>query len=244
MTTEDILHNEHLVKASARFVLDKYQQISAPEDFDLRFHKVGDDRYRVDTNLTEKLSISTDTLHDTLKAALLGVAGVNQCIGDMKAHTALSGFTDEEFPLFRTKLDSLVDVHGSKNQERRFQRLITVGGLPEISADSQIDIEKLLKIREEPEFLELRSWLTNLDKYDDAELKRQLNGFNTKLGLNVQSTIGKSIRFLVTTMAGLASAPLGIVLSALDQFLWDKVAHRSGVAAFAHELYPSIFKSQ
>jgi hypothetical protein len=239
----DVLHNARFVKSSVRFVLEKYKGVSIPEDFDLQFQKVGDDRYRAETNLIERLSLSTDEIHQTLKTALLGVAGVNQCIGEMQAHTALSGFTAEELPLFRTKLDSLADAHGSANQESRFQRLVTVGGLREISADSRIDIDKLLKIREEPETLELRSWLTDLDKYDETGIKERLNSFNSKLGLAVQTATGKTIRFLVTTVAGLCP-PLGIPLSLLDQFLWDKFARRSGVAAFAHELYPSIFKPQ
>jgi hypothetical protein len=118
---------------------------------------------------------------------------------------------------------------------------VTLGGLPRISPDSRIDIEKLLKIREEPEALEFRSWLTNLDKCGDAEIQKRLNGFNAKLGIAAQTLAGKSLRFLVTTVAGLCP-PVGISLSALDQFLWDRFARRSGVAAFAHELYPSVFR--
>jgi hypothetical protein len=48
------------------------------------------------------------------------------------------------------------------------------------------------------------------------------------------------LRLLATTAAS-AIPPLGIALSTLDQFLWDKFFRRSGVAAFIHELYPSIF---
>lgn len=237
----DVLHNPYFVKSSARFVLEKTRAHKLPKDFILEFHKEGDDRYRAETNLAQSFSLGSDEVHNALKRALLGVAGVNQCVGEMKAHTALSGFTEEELPLFRTKLDSLAGIHTSENQERRFQRLVTVGGLPEISSDSRIDIEKLLKIRDEPEAMEFRSWLTNLDKYSDSEIRKRLNSFNSKLGLAVQTTAGKAIRLLVTTIGGLFP-PVGIPLSALDQFLWDKFSRRSGVAAFAHELYPSIFK--
>lgn len=239
----DVLHNNVLVKSSVRFILNKHHQISIPEDFDLRFHKVGDDRYQAETNLSAKLSLSIDQLNHALKTALLGVAGVNQCIGEMMAHTALSGFTDDELPLFGAKLNSLVDLHSSKSQEKSFQRLVTVAGLPEISADSHVDIEKVLKIRDEPEAHEFRSWLTDLDKYDDTEIRKRLDSFNSKLGLAVQTVTGKTIRFLVTTVVGLHHPAIGISLGALDQFLWDKLSRKSGVAAFAHELYPSIFRS-
>jgi hypothetical protein len=238
----DVLHNLQFAKSSTRHVLEKHKGVSFSEDFDLRFRKVGDDRYRAETNLAAGLHLSTEEIHNTLKTTLLGMAGVNQCIGEMKAHNALSGFTDEEMPLFRTKLDILADAYASKNQERRFQRLVILEALPNISADSRIDIEKLLRIRDEPEALEFRSWLTNLDRYSDAEIRERLTSLNSKLGIAAQSTVGKSIRLLVTTVAGLYP-PVGIPLSVLDQFLWDKFARRSGVAAFAHELYPSVFRT-
>ena len=240
----DVLNNVCLQKSSIRFVLEKDHGIHISEDFNLTVHRVGDDRYRIETNLHEKTSLSIEKLHHSFKTALLGVAGTNQRIGEMKAHTALSGFTDEELPFFRAKMESLADALDSQNQERRFQRLITVGGLPEISSGSRIDMQKLLRIRAEPEAVEFRSWLMSLDKYDDAAIEKRLRSFNARLGLSVQTNTGKAIRFLLTTIAGVVHPSLGIGLSALDSFLWDKLARRSGIAAFAHELYPSIFKPQ
>jgi hypothetical protein len=238
----DILNNASLLKAAVRLVLEKEKGITGLEDFTLKFHKVGDDRYQTETNLAQKLSISIEDLHRILKLAALGVSGVDQRLGEMQLHNALSGFMPEELPLFRSKLESLLEALGSHSQERRFQRVITLAGLPEVPSDSRVDVEKLLKIRGEPEALEFRGWLSGIDNFTEAELRQRVSSLNAKLGLAAQTAAGKTLRFLVNTVTGIvAPVVVGIVVGALDQFAWDKFARRSGVAAFVHELYPSIF---
>jgi hypothetical protein len=236
----DVLHNTPLLKSAIRFVLSKGRGITSVDDFGLRFHKVGDDRYGAETDLLQRLTLGVEEVHNVLKVALLGVSGVDQRLGEMKAHTALSGFTDEELPLFWSKLGCLVEAVGSQGPERRFDRVISVAGLPEVSARSRIDIEKLLEIRSRPEALEFRAWLAGIDKFSEREIQQRISSFNAKLGLAAQTTAGKLVRLLVTTVAGVVP-PLGVALGALDQFAWDKFARRSGIAAFIDELYPSIF---
>ncbi|HEY1938809.1 MAG TPA: hypothetical protein VGJ33_12805 [Candidatus Angelobacter sp.] len=94
----DVLHNELLLKDAVRFVLAKDKGITFTGDFDLGFDKIAEDRYRTDTNLDKKLSLTTEELHNVIKTAVLGVSSIAQRIGEMKAHTALSGFTDGELP--------------------------------------------------------------------------------------------------------------------------------------------------
>jgi hypothetical protein len=237
----DILNNTSLLKAAVRLVLEKEKGILGLGDFALKFHKVGDDRYEAETDLAQILRVSVGDLHGVLKVAMLGVSGVDQRLGEMKAHCALSGFVSEEVPLFRRKLDSITDAVGSHSQEGRFQRVITLAGLPDIPADSKIDVEKLLKIRHEPEAVEFRGWLTGIDSLSDAELRKRVASLNAKLGLAAQTGTGKVLRFLVTTVTGIAAPVVGIAIGALDQFAWDKFARRSGIAAFVNEKYPSIF---
>ncbi len=236
-----ILNNDRLVKAAVSLVLAKDYGIGTIE-FSLRIHKVGDDRYTVDTDLSSKLQLSPESLHGTFKKALLGVAGLFQRVGEMKAHVAISGFTEEELSLFRTKFEALTDAMGSKRNEDRFLRVITLAGFSgEIFPNTAVDIEKILQIRDEPETIEFRAWLADTDSLSDAEIKERVRSLNAKIGLAVQTTAGKAIRFLTTSIAGIIP-PIGIGLGFVDQFLWDKFFRRSGVAAFINELYPSIFR--
>jgi hypothetical protein len=240
----DVLHNSQFLKSAVRFVLMKEKRIQA-DDFQLKFHKVADDRYEAETDLGAQLALPPEDVHQVIKLALLGVGGVNLRLGEMNAHTALSGFSDEDLPLYRAKLNSLADALGSHENESSFQRVATITGLPDFSAGTRIDIEKLLAIRQEPEALEFRSWLAGVGTLTDSEIGERLTSLRIKLGLAAQSATGKLLRLLVTTAVsfephvGLALGPLA---STLDQFIWDKFCRRSGLAAFVHELYPSIFQ--
>lgn len=243
----DVLRNTALLKAAICFVLEKERGMNAIPEFDIRFHKVGDDRYRAETNLTRELTLSTNDLHDVIKASLLGIAGVDQRLGEMHAHTALSGFTPEEVPLFTDKLDSLAQAVSSQRTEERFQRVVTIAGLSDVLPESQIDVEKLLEIRNQPEAMEFRAWLSGIDKYSDSEIRDLVASVNSKIGMLAQTTMGKALRLAVTTVVGILpphiAIPVGVVLGTLDQFAWDKFARRSGVSAFINELYPSVFCS-
>jgi hypothetical protein len=237
----ELLSNERLVKAAILHVLSKEQDVSEL-DYRLKIHKVGDDaRYKVETDLHEKLRVGPADIHPTIKSALLGVSGLLQRIGEMKAHSALSGFTEDEMPLFRAKLGSLAGACSSGNREDQFMRVICIAGLPDISPNQRIDVGRLLEIRNEPEAIEFRGWLADVEKLSDVELKERVSSLNTKIGLLIQRTPGKVLRLLATSVIGVANPVAGFIANTLDYFAWDKFFKRSGAAAFVNELYPSIF---
>ncbi len=237
----ELLRNEKLLKAAVLLVLSKQHGIREVDDFTLNIHKVGEDRFQADTNLDRKLRLSSEDVHETIKRALLGIAGLFQRIGEMKAHIAVSGFTEDELSLFRSKFEALADAWGSNRNEYRFLRVISIAGLSKDFASNQrINLEKILQIRNEPEAVEFRAWLADVDSLSDSEIKERVASLNAKVGLAVQTTTGKVLRLLATTVAGILP-PVGVAVGALDQFLWDRFFRRSGVAAFINELYPSIF---
>lgn len=243
----DVLHNVPLLKSALRLVLAREKGIPSAGDFELHFHKVGDDRYKAETTLVPTLNCGIEEVHKLIKTAVLAVSGVNQRIGEMQVHTALSGFASDELPFFRSKLESIADAIGSHGQERRFERIVSIAGLPHFSDFAQVDIEKVLEIRNESEALEFRGWLAGIDKASDSEIRQRTSSLNARLGLAVSSGTGKLLRFLITCAAGFVpqvGPALGPGLSALDAFAWDKFARRSGIAAFVHELYPSIFSQR
>ena len=123
----------------------------------------------------------------------------------------------------------------------RHHQSIQFEGADVVCLRKRIDIEKLLQIRLEPEAVEFRTWLSDVDKFCDAESRKRVAGLNARLGLGVQSTKGKVLRLLATTAVGIMNPAAGIIAGVLDQFLWDKFLGCSGVAAFANEPYPSIF---
>jgi hypothetical protein len=239
----EVLANPNVVKAAVKHVLSQRHRIRDVE-FQLKMHKASADdaRYEAETDLERKANLGQQDVHHAIKAGLLGVSGMCQRIGEMKVHEALAGFTEEEMPLFRAKLGILSQTWGSEKQEERFSRVIAVGELPKIVPGQRIDAEKLLRIRDDPDAIQLRGWLADIDKLTDSELKNALTGFHTKIGLAVQSKTGILLRLLVTNGVGVLNPLAGLLSSALDSFAWEKFFRRSGVAAFINNLYPSIFK--
>jgi hypothetical protein len=60
----DVLHNIPLLKAAVRFVLAKDKGVTTIDKFELCFHKVGDDRYKAETNLPKILALSIEDIHE------------------------------------------------------------------------------------------------------------------------------------------------------------------------------------
>lgn len=207
-------------------------------------HQEGEDTFRVETDLHHRAGIAEAETHQIVEVALLAVAGLTQRIGEMKWYSALSGYRDDELPLFRHKLDFLADAVSSQTRERSFQRVMDIAGLPDFSMDHAIDVDKLLKVRDSTEAREFRDWLGTIGKANEKEIKERVESLRVKVGLASGGTVGKVVRCLIT--GGLGFVPgqdvHAFVLSLADQFLLDKVLPRSGIAAFVHELYPSIFK--
>jgi hypothetical protein len=242
----DLLHNENLVRTSIALVIRSRLHL---EDVPFSFALVqeGADRFRVTTDLHHRLNISEYEAHEIIQRGLLGIAGLVQTVGQMKAYSAISGFRDNELPLFLHKLGFLAETASSQNKEDDFRRVINIAELPDFPAgDERINVDKLLKVRDSAEAREFRDWLGGIGNAEDAEIKERIRGLKATVGLKVGSAVGKAMRFLVTTGLGLIPHAIvpAIAVGALDQFILDKVFPRSGVAAFINELYPSIFNSE
>jgi hypothetical protein len=241
----ELLQNKDLVRYAVDMVLR--QRFGAHNvSYSLNLHQEGAEVFVAETDLHQRLTISELEGHKVIEGAMMGIAALSQTIAEMKHYSAISGFRDEELPLFRKKLDFLASVASSQTKEHNFQRVLDVAGLPDFAEnDGRVSIEKLLKIRKTSEIREFRDWLGGIGEATDAEIKDRVGSLRAKAGLVVSGETGKVMRFLVTTAIGLAPHPLiATAIGAFDQFVVDRVLPRSGIAAFVNELYPSIFESK
>jgi hypothetical protein len=239
----ELLHNTKLVRASIELAIRSRTGLeNVPFSFSL---SRGDaDTFRVSTDLADRLRVSELETHGIIERGLIGVVALTQALGEMKAYSAVSGFRDEELPLFRHKLDFVAEFASSQTKETNFRRVIDIAELPTFPLDEgKISVEKLLKIRESAEAREFRDWLVSVGDVSDKEIKERVSGLRNTLGLKINRTVGKAMRFLVTTGVGMIPNAMlpALALSTLDQFVLDKILPRSGIAAFVNELYPSIF---
>jgi hypothetical protein len=234
--------NLSLLRASIQMALNK-QLGRSDFRFTLTVHEEADGVFSVETDLAQLAGISDQKGHQLIQAGFMGIAGLSQAIVEMKAYSALSGFREDELPLYRKKIDYLASVLTSEHKEKQFQRVIEIADLPQFSAETDvIDIDKLLKVRNSNEAREFRDWLGTCGSANDSEIKDRVAGLRAKGGVKIAGPSGKALRFFVTTLLGNLSPPAGLVGGLLDTFLLEKVLPRSGVSAFINELYPSLFE--
>jgi hypothetical protein len=242
----ELLHSQSLVQIAVGMVIRARLGLT-DVPFSLAMHQEASDTFRVETDLHDRMKLSDLEAHKFIEEGIMGIAGLSQSIGEMKAYSAISGFRDEELPLFRHKLDFLADAVSSQTREHNFQRVIDVAGLPHFPTDEgRINVERLLRIRESSEAREFRDWLGGIGQANEVEIRDRVEGLRAKAGAKVSSGAGKAMRFLVTTALG--AVPHAIVpafaVGVFDQFVLDKLLPRSGITAFVNELYPSIFESK
>jgi hypothetical protein len=239
----EVLPDQRLLKQSIRQSMSPDESI-ALSDFRVAVHQTGDDTFKVETDLQERLQQSELRVHKIVEAGLFGVCGLVLNLSYMKSHCAISGFPEREMPLFRSKLDYLASAYSSDTTERKFQRVMEIAGLSELAGAKGVRVkaDKLLKLRESSECREFRDWLPTIGSASDADIRVRVRSMNACCSTFLQGSTGKVLRFLVTSASGLHPA-LGLATSAVDCFLIDRLFPRSGIAAFVGKSYPSIFQS-
>lgn len=245
-TNEDLSHGKGLKKATS-IVLSKMRGIDVEsKDFSIKLHQVGEQDFRVETNLGDLLNLDGIEMHKIVESAVLGVASLNQRIAEMKIHNAISGFLEDESPLFGDRLEFILQSYSLNPNiiEENFNHILKVRAFPVIvSNDAQrINIERLLEVRKSQEFRAFREWLKEINNSDDSEVNEMFDDIRSRLGIIAQGRAGKATRFLVSTLAGFTGVLPGIGLGIFDSFILEKLLPYSGVVAFMDKLYPSIFQ--
>jgi hypothetical protein len=244
----DLTGNLNLVRAATSASLSK--ELGRPVvagDFEIRIEREDDYVFRAVTDIQRRLGLSAEAADKAVEKALLAIAGLNQRIEDMDSYQAVSGFRDGELLIPEQKFAFLARQLDPQAQEDRFGRVITLGDLPDPETiEGTVNLERLLTIRNTAELREFRSWLRTLDNVSDDEIADMLGSVRARVSEAVHSRVGKGVRFVVSTAAGLipVAGPIaGPVLSALDSFLLEKVIPEPGPVSFISTAYPSIFET-
>ncbi len=247
---EDLRSNHPILKKSISLALgQKIGRDVKPEEFAFSVHQIDEGDYRTETNIGALYGKSAEETHRIMESGLIAVGGLNQRIGEMKEFNALSGFQSADLPLFEEKVDFITRQFSPDAQVERVRRIFLLKGfddLDELIARREIDLSKLLKIRETPECKEFRQWLSTIDSASDAELQDRIRSLREKLSWAVHSKSGKVARWLAS--AGIGSIPVlgpiaGVAIGFLDTFLMDKLLPKPGPITFLNRQFPSIFRS-
>lgn len=236
------------IRPALEVVLKEKKGIELPQDVDLYVDDLGNDGdFRVRTNLGDRIHLSDEESHILVQNALLGAAGLEVRLGIMRTYSSLSGFRESEFPIFEHRVNWLADQLDPSVQEKRFERIVAIAGLPglECLPDGQrIDIERLLDLRNSDECRDFRKWLRDIDSETDREIEERFASVRERLAKITHTKTARVIRFMVEN--GVSAIPgLGIiagpVMSLSDTFIIEKLVGRPGPVSFLSSQYPSIF---
>jgi hypothetical protein len=236
-----LLRNAIVIGARRHFAMD----VDAGS-LGVHIESLDDSDFRVETNLGQLLGVDEETTHKVVERGVLGIAGLHIRLSDMEQYQAVTGFQDAEVPLMEEKLGFLARQLDLDVQVERFERVVELLGLPDVSPDpdvKDVDLARLIEVVDGDEAREFRQWLRGIDTLDDTEVRDQIRRIREALAHAIHSPSGKAVRLLTATGVGVPLPPVGVALSALDMFVTDKILRENGPTAFLGRLYPSVFRS-
>jgi hypothetical protein len=219
-----------------------------PSAVELRLDDLGNDGdFRVSTNLASRAGIDERATHKIVERALLGAAGLEQRILVMEATESVPGFREEELPVVEARYGAAWKQLGGEAQETRFQRVVSIGDLPDLNkrpSGEGINLRRVLKLRDSADCREMRDWLRKIDSESDAEISKRLFSFREGLRAATNTRSKTAVRFVLTWTAGLLPGfgpATGPAASAADLVIFEKWIGRPGPATFLGRSYTSIF---
>jgi hypothetical protein len=212
----------------------------------VKINQVNEKEFLAEQNLSEKLGLNELEAHKVIEKALLAIGGLNKRISEMKAFQALSGFKTQELQIFEDKLSFILNRISPDSKMEQFDRVIEITGMPsfdDIGTDIKLNLDKFLKVRESNDCVEFRNWLSEISNLEDKEIKEGIESFRNMIGSAIEGKVGKSIRFLTSTLFGFldGGAVTGPAIGAIDTFVLDKVFPSKGPITFLNKKYPSIY---
>lgn len=224
---------------------ERHGIVTDPGSFSLTIHRPRADRdlLGAETNLNQIFNISEGQTHDVIKYGLLRMSGINERFGVMERYSALTGLNHSDLPVFEGRYEFLASEYDPTKDVALLNRVIGIQGFPDfhsLADEGRLKLDRVLELRETKECHEFRAWLKTIDKATDKEIEDQIESLRSTVGNFLGSTKGKAIRFLVSSGVGLIPS-VGLVASAIDSFLLEKLFPVSGPISFVNKLIPSMF---
>lgn len=233
----DLTMRLDIVRAATDWALREYGNRN-PEgvDYDIRLHQEEEDVFRAETDLGERFGLEVEEVDRVLERAVLAVGGLNERFEQMAAYNAVTGLRETELQLLDAKLAALPESVDPDRQEQRLTRVLELANLPDPqTAEGTVNVERLLEVRQDEQIREFRQWLRTLDDATDEEIRERVESVRDRIAAAVYGPGGKAVRFAATTAADflpLGATLAGIALSALDEFVLEKILPEPGPVTF------------
>ena len=214
----------------------------SPADFSVTVHRIDETDFSVESDISTRFKLTVEDTHKIVEAGLLAVASLDGRLETMKTYSALAGLREQDLPVFDDKFDFLSAEISPDAKQARLRRILTVAGLPDVNAETRIDVKRLLEIRASDECKAFRAWLETTDEESDNAVREHFQGLRARVTDALGSRVTRGLRFLVTTGLGSINPLVGMAAGAADSMLVDELLPKPGPTAFLSNLYPSIFQ--
>lgn len=252
----DILNNRSLIRSSIITRLEKgnFSNNLNPNKLSLDIAKSSSDKmeFKYETNLDDFISIDNNVeinrklRHLLILESMLMFDTVNQRLLAMKTYDAITSFSQNEFKFLDEKIRFLFSNFDKSIDPTDFRRVIHLSGYPDIENidPDEIDILKVLEIKNSEEVIYFRRWLNETKCLSDNDLQEILNSYSKKIGNILSTNKAKTLSLAVSTATDLIIYGSGFVISVIDQFLVEKFFPRNKAISFIDNDIQSIFKKE
>jgi hypothetical protein len=170
----------------------------------------------------------------------------------MREFNCILGMEEDEEQAWNLKADSLYRAFADEphSRERQFLRVAKIAGFGErrLRETGKIDLDRLMRVRRSDDLAVFRTWLRSSESKTDKEIRDRVRSLRSKFGNFMGDTAaGKALRIVMTNLPGAipnpgVSVPLGLALSALDSFLFERLLPHDAVVSVLVKEYPAICK--
>lgn len=243
----DLDHKPDLVLAAINKAAEARAGTSEIPRFTARVHRSPRNAFEVETDLGSAMGWNEADTAKVIGTGLLGVAGVNEHLDQMRRLQAIGGIRPTERALLSAKLGAVIESLIPRDHSSELNRITKVLSLPTIgsSTATAIDLERFVAARQSDDARQFRIWLRGVAGRSDEEILAEFTDARNRIGVAVSGLTGKALRLLVS--AGIGAIPpigtaLGVGAGLIDSFVVDKLFPRPSGIAFLADGYPSLFK--
>lgn len=198
------------------------------------------DSYLVRNNI-ERLGINKKLSHKIIGKSILALSMSHIRLFKMNDNEAFACYREDEMPILLNNFRSLSRQLQPLTHVDAFQRVIKLAGLPQLESKNGLKISKILEIRETPEWMSFKQWISTVPNLSDEEIQKELHHRSSKLFARLGGFWGTTVGHIVNIGAAYLLDPTkGLALGYLP-WLANKLFCPKGHIMFLYKDYPSIF---
>jgi len=197
--------------------------------------------WHIETNLSAKFGLSVEREHQYVTRAILNCAGLSQRLVMRRQYAAIPELPIGTMPLLNARLLTFLGPYNVPAE--RFERVVTLAGLPSVSRDIEVSLDRVLDVTSGDEARRFREWLHSVDPTDE-EVLDALTDLRSRIAGRLRSPLGRLARFVVSQGLTLVSPAPGVAGALADTWLLEWALGPPSPLLFLTRSYGRLFPEE